>query len=135
MLKKFPFVMLAAMVLAAPAFADDFDVPWFTVDGGGGFSAAGVFEVEGTIGQPDAGYMSGGSFEIVGGFWGVPAGSEPPPCPGDLDGDHDVDIGDLSTLLSQFGSIGTGLSGDLDNDGDVDITDLSTLLSTFGVIC
>lgn len=56
-------------------------------------------------------------------------------CPGDLDGDNDVDISDLSTLLSQFGSTGPGFSGDLDNDGDVDISDLSALLSNFGTNC
>ncbi|MCC6357189.1 MAG: hypothetical protein IT450_00475 [Phycisphaerales bacterium] len=58
-----------------------------------------------------------------------------PNCPGDLDGDNDVDISDLSTLLSQFGSTGPGFSGDLDNDNDVDISDLSALLSNFGTNC
>ena len=55
--------------------------------------------------------------------------------PGDIDRDGSVDLGDLSTLLSQFGSSGPGLSGDLDRDGDVDLGDLATLLSHFGVIC
>lgn len=66
---------------------------------------------------------------------GVDLFGGPPPCPGDLDADGDVDITDLSILLSQFGTTGTGLSGDLDADGDVDITDLATLLSAFGTIC
>lgn len=60
-----------------------------------------------------------------------------PACPGDLDGDGDVDLTDLATLLANFGtSSGAGLDdGDLDGDGDVDLTDLSTLLSAFGTVC
>jgi hypothetical protein len=41
----------------------------FTVDGGGGTSAGGGYSVTGTVGQPDAGIMSGGSFTLAGGFW------------------------------------------------------------------
>ncbi|MCC6358912.1 MAG: hypothetical protein IT450_09225 [Phycisphaerales bacterium] len=57
----------------------------------------------------------------------------PASCPGDLDGDNDIDIGDLSLLLSAFG--GTGPVGDLDEDGDVDISDLAAILSVFGTPC
>lgn len=56
-------------------------------------------------------------------------------CPGDVDGDNDVDLSDLATLLSQFGSTGSGFSGDLDHDGDVDLSDLATLLANFGQVC
>jgi hypothetical protein len=41
-----------------------------TIDGGGGMrSTGGDFELSGTIGQPDGGLLSGGSFELAGGFW------------------------------------------------------------------
>lgn len=66
------------------------------------------------------------------------AGSNPCPCVGDLDGDGDRDIADLSSLLSQFGTTGDpGSLGcvDSDADGDVDIADLSALLGTFGTPC
>jgi hypothetical protein len=58
-------------------------------------------------------------------------------CTGDVDGDLDVDIADLTELLSNFGTIaGATLSdGDLDGDGDVDLNDLTNLLSAFGVPC
>ena len=59
------------------------------------------------------------------------------PCTGDLDGDNDIDIGDLATLLGNYGmtSGATYEDGDLDGDGDVDITDLATLLGVYGTSC
>ncbi|MFN0137576.1 MAG: immunoglobulin domain-containing protein [Phycisphaerae bacterium] len=61
----------------------------------------------------------------------------PLPCPGDLNGDNQVNLTDLSQLLANFGvTSGATLSqGDLDGDGDVDLTDLSQLLSNFGASC
>lgn len=59
------------------------------------------------------------------------------PCPGDVDADGDVDLGDLATLLSQFGQTGTATwsDGDGDGDRDVDLGDLAVLLAEFGAIC
>lgn len=58
-------------------------------------------------------------------------------CTGDLDGDLDVDIADLTQLLANYGTpAGAILSdGDLDGDGDVDLNDLTNLLAAFGVSC
>lgn len=53
---------------------------------------------------------------------------------GDLDHDGDVDLTDLSILLSNFG-LGSGQTyedGDIDGDGDVDLEDLSILLANYG---
>jgi hypothetical protein len=81
MFKNRTTAILVVIACATPALAN-FDLSWFTVDGGGGFCAGGVFELEGTAGQPDAGVpMTGGNFSLVGGFWsgavaagtGVPA--------------------------------------------------------------
>ncbi len=58
------------------------------------------------------------------------------PCP-DLDGDGDVDLGDLAQLLSGYG-ITSGASfedGDVDGDGDVDLADLAALLAEYGTAC
>lgn len=41
----------------------------FTVDGGGGRSSAGALALSGTIGQPDAGVLSGSALTLGGGFW------------------------------------------------------------------
>ena len=61
----------------------------------------------------------------------------PQPCPGDLDGNNQVDLTDLSFLLSNFGTTSGAIlaDGDLDGDGDVDLQDLATLLAEFGTIC
>jgi hypothetical protein len=59
----------------------NYSIDWFTVDGGGGTSTGGVYAVSGTIGQPDAGVMSGGNFTLVGGFWGIIAAVQMPGAP------------------------------------------------------
>jgi hypothetical protein len=53
---------------------------------------------------------------------------------GDLDGDGDVDLTDLTTLLTKYGtsSGATYHEGDLDGDGDVDLSDLTTRRANYG---
>jgi hypothetical protein len=58
-----------------------FDITWSTIDGGGGTSTGGVYTVSGTIGQPDAGRLSGGNFTLDGGFWGLIAAVQTPGVP------------------------------------------------------
>ncbi len=48
---------------------------------------------------------------------------------GDLDGDCDVDLEDLATLLASYG---VDAGGDIDGDGDTDLTDLAALLGNYG---
>ena len=61
--------------------AQNYSIDWFTIDGGGGTSTGGVFSVSGTIGQPDAGHMSGGNYTVDGGFWGIIAAVQTPGAP------------------------------------------------------
>src|SRR5690242_15049994 len=62
--------------------AQSYSIDWFTIDGGGGTSTGGVYQVSGTIGQPDAGpTMSGGNYSIDGGFWGLIAAVQMPGAP------------------------------------------------------
>jgi len=69
------------LLLATPAHAQTYAIDWFTIDGGGGTSTGGVYSVSGTIGQPDAGKMSGGNFTLDGGFWGIIAPVQTPGAP------------------------------------------------------
>jgi uncharacterized repeat protein (TIGR01451 family) len=68
-------VGLALLFAAMPSTAQNLEIRWHTVDGGGGTSSTGgAFSVGGTIGQPDAGApMTGGVFTVTGGFWGSAA--------------------------------------------------------------
>jgi hypothetical protein len=56
---------------------------------------------------------------------------------GDLDGDSDVDLNDLSIILANYGtpSGATYGQGDMNGDGDVDLNDLSMLLGVYGQTC
>ena len=125
------------LVFSAAAFANDFNLDWYTIDGGGEmWTTGGDFELSGTVGQPDASSaMTGGELELVGGFWAGAA--EEPFCFGDLDGDNDVDLADLAQLLAHYGETSgmTYEDGDLDGDGDVDLSDLAALLSVYGTTC
>lgn len=116
---------------AAPAGGPTADLTWNTVDGGGVMrSTGGNFELSGTIGQMDAGVLSGGDFQLTGGFWlevirsdcnedGVvnlfdfdtfqlclagPGGG--PPAPGcncyDFDGDGTIALADFATVQAMF---------------------------------
>ncbi len=66
---------LVALLLGAlemRAQTDDYQVPWFTVDCGGGTRTAfGDYQLGGTIGQPDAGSAAGGIYTVNGGFWAL----------------------------------------------------------------
>ena len=68
-------------VLCFRAWGQSYAIDWFTIDGGGGTSTGGVYSVSGTIGQPDAGAMSGGNFTLEGGFWGLIAAVQTPGAP------------------------------------------------------
>jgi hypothetical protein len=70
------FIYLASSVFLFPCAlsvrAQNYSIDWFTIDGGGGASTGGVYQVAGTIGQPDAGGpMNGGNFSVTGGFWSL----------------------------------------------------------------
>lgn len=59
-----------ALILSVPVRAQEpYDPPWSSVDNGGGGSAGSVYTLYGTIGQPDAGRMSGSTYTLNGGFW------------------------------------------------------------------
>ncbi len=66
-------LLQASSQSASPAIAQSggsYDLTWNTIDGGGAmFSTGGAYSLGGTIGQPDAGTLSGGAYTLAGGFW------------------------------------------------------------------
>lgn len=82
MSRALPFLFLLASITTPTSAQPQID--WYTVDGGGGESAAGRYELRGSAGQPDAEEIplcsaDGGSgcvqprFEVTGGYWTGPA--------------------------------------------------------------
>ncbi len=64
-------VLLPLTSIALAQSGGGYDLTWSTVDGGGyTFSSGGDYSLGGTIGQPDAGVLSGGDYTLIGGFWG-----------------------------------------------------------------
>jgi hypothetical protein len=96
-----PFLVLFLTALALPPPSHKFSIDWYTIDGGGGISSGGGFEVAGTIGQHDAGTLSGGSFKAEGGFWpGI--GAAGGDCLADLDGNGTLDLFDFLEFANLF---------------------------------
>ena len=61
---------LTSSAAVASWLSDGYQVSWWTVDGGGGEISAGVYNLAGTIGQPDAGpALTAGGYTLVGGYW------------------------------------------------------------------
>lgn len=139
------------LLLTVPAviLAQSYDISWHTIDGGGGTSTGGGYELSGTIGQPDASAadaLTGGGYTLTGGFWpgAVPA------CgtfvAADFDRDCDVDAADFARFVVcdtgpsvpyNPAALPAGctfapdaqnqIAPDLDKDNDVDQDDFSIL--------
>jgi hypothetical protein len=62
-------ILVKTGVLAAQDIPAAYAVNWWSVDNGGGTSLGGAYVLSGTIGQPDVGILSGGSYTLKGGFW------------------------------------------------------------------
>ncbi len=47
-----------------------YDLSWWTVDSGGAVGlTSGDYTLSGSAGQPDAGSLSNGDYDLTGGFW------------------------------------------------------------------
>lgn len=84
------FLPIAAALLALVALgifrgvqaqSGGYTIDWFTVDGGGGAlsSTDGLYTLNGSVGQPDAGALSGGAYSLAGGFWNEAIVATPTP--------------------------------------------------------
>jgi hypothetical protein len=124
---------LVLVVLAHQAHAQAFEVTWYTLDGGGGTSAGGIYSLSGTIGQPDAGAaLLGGVYSITGGYWtGVVAGDS---CPADFNHDGSVDFFDYDDFVVCFEDPNCP-GGDFNRDGSVDFFDYDDFVVAFETGC
>ena len=135
---------LAALMAVAAALADiaapgSFELSWNTIDGGGGTSIDGAFEISGTIGQPDVGGpLTGGTFQIIGGFW---PGANPSvnPCSGDISppgGDGIVNAADLLMVINNWGQCPLpcppSCNSDLNHDCMTNAGDLLAVINAWG---
>lgn len=108
------FLLSCLLVFLIPSLsrgAGQYVISRYTIAGGGGTSSSGAYKLVGTIGQPDAGWSSGGKYELLGGF--QPSG---PVCT--------VGFDDFAEFAEGWLETGSGLAGDLDADNDVDLDDL-----------
>ena len=130
MLQRWNILGVVTALAVAPLLAINID--WYTSDTGGVLSSSqGTIELSGTIGQLDAGPpMSGGTYELVGGFW-ADAGR---PLPGDCDANGVVLLNDFACFTICFTGPGGVASDectpfDFDADADVDGHDLLLFLA------
>jgi hypothetical protein len=114
--------IMVLTIIAASTVCGDYELSWYTIDGGGGRSSGGPYVLTGTIGQPDAAYSAGGNYELLGGFW--PGG---PLCI--------VSFDDYARFAELWRNSGAGLPADLDGSGEVDFADLKDLADLWLKCC
>jgi hypothetical protein len=103
--------IMLLIILAESSAISQYELSWYTIDGGGGRSSGGPYVLMGTIGQPDAAYSSGSQYELLGGFW--PGG---PICI--------VSFDDYARFAELWRHGGAGIAADLDGNEIVDFKDL-----------
>ncbi|MCG3128469.1 MAG: hypothetical protein CHACPFDD_03358 [Phycisphaerae bacterium] len=129
MTRKLRAAAIAALITTvSTASSQTYDINWYTIDGGGGTSSGGTFVLSGTIGQPDANSpaapMTGGTFELVGGFWNGAVAGDPcagfVPCDANCDGSvNGFDVEPFVGLLTGSGTPCAPCAGDANDDGSV----------------
>ncbi len=119
------------VLLGGLVAAQEFEISRWTIDSGGVIHGqGGSFELSGTTGQPDAGVLSGGRFELTGGFWfALP--------PADCNDDGLVNLVDTADFVSCM----TGPAGrppgdrcrcfDVNRSGAVELSDFAALQATY----
>jgi hypothetical protein len=116
--------ILLLMALATSVASGQYELSWYTIDGGGGRSGGGPYSLTGTIGQPDAAYSTGGNYELLGGFW--PGG---PLC--------FVNFEHFARFAQYWLEPGTGSLADLfeDSDNEVNEHDLRAFVEQWLCYC
>ncbi len=122
-------LMTIGFCFLAQVHAADFTIDWHTIDGGGGASNGGTFELHGTIGQHDAGppVLAGGKFELTGGFWA--AATPKCACLGDMNNDGSKNAADVQQFVDCVLAGGSCLCADVDSMNGVTINDVPVFVA------
>lgn len=126
-----------ALTLAAVAtltHAQNYSIPAWTTDGGGGSASSPAYTLHAIMGQHDAAALSGPTYTIHGGL--LPAAAGPRPCnAADLAAPFGaLDVDDVLTFLTDFTAANP--AADLAApDGTFDIDDVLTFLVAFNAGC
>jgi len=106
-------IVMIIVGLFSTVVAAEYEIPWYTIDGGGRTSTGGPYSLTGTIGQPDTGVSSAGMVVNSAGFFPRNFGCV-------------VNLTDLKLLAEAWMNIGTN-PADLDASGKVDLSDFAFL--------
>jgi hypothetical protein len=142
---RFATTFAAAALMFTAAFAqlagtNELEIEWNTTDAGGiTFANGGSFQLGGTIGQPDATLqvLTGGSFELAGGFWVGVGEDTVPTCPADIapaGGNGVVNVDDLLLVINTWGAC-SGCAADIappGGNGAVNVDDLLMIINAWG---
>lgn len=124
------WLLLVFATVCGSSVRAQYGLRWHTTDGGGVMVSTGVgYDLSGTVGQPDAGVMTGAGFELTGGFWFGQVR-------GDCNYDGGVNLLDFQAydicLSGPEGGLAPGCSClDFDGDQDVDLADFAEFQRTF----
>lgn len=123
--------LLSGMPVALAQTGGPYDLSWHNI-GPGGRASGGSYDLLGSVGQPDAATMSGGSYTLTGGF--LPGG---PTCAlaGDLDNDGQVTVLDIQLIAAAWPQAVATFPYDQSGDGDLDIQDVTLVAAQFGAVC
>jgi hypothetical protein len=124
-------LLLSSVPAALAQTGGPYDLSWHNI-GPGGSASGGSYDLLGSIGQPDAATMSGGSYTLTGGF--LPGG---PTCAlaGDLDNDGQVTVLDIQLIAAAWPQASASFPYDQNGDGDLDIQDVILVAAQFGAVC
>ncbi len=122
-------------VTVGATLAQDYAIDWHTIDGGGEmWSTGGTYELGGTVGQPDAGAMTGGDYTLTGGFWALP----PCWCLADLNNDGLRDGDDIQAFVDcMIGGGSNCACADIETNGELNMSDVTMFVSGLltGEVC
>jgi len=115
-------LFFAVAIFPVTRAVGQYQISWSTIGGGGGVTSGGPYTLTGTIGQPDAGEMAGGDYEVLGGFW-----SGGPLCT--------VDFEHFARFANFWLDTGAGLPADLYEDNIINGLDLNEFVSYWLCYC